>query len=161
MLCTNTSSFFWHQAMRKAFTGHASYLVNNILRLPKRGPISRYAIIYVSFMMSALMHTAITPGHERCLIGPQLTLYHCIIAAVVLEDVVIAKCRAASGQRVVTTDTKEIPEKIRSQPRTIDVKDAHQTTALLWKLVGYSWVASFWMWSGSNLMFALYTTTCW
>lgn len=91
---------------------------------------------------------------------PQLTLYHYIVAAVILEDVIISKYRAVGGRYKVTTgEGKKDSEKedVRGiEKRKIDVKDAHETDNAILKGLGYGWVAGFWMWSGSNLMFSLY-----
>ena len=72
--------------MRKAFTGHAGFLVHDVFGMPRRTLQSRAAIIMVSFLISGAMHSVVTPLAVRCA-GPRLMLYYGGIGGmVVLED---------------------------------------------------------------------------
>ena len=81
-------SKFWHHCMRKGFTTHAVFLINDILRFPRQNAITRYLIVLVTFLLSGLYHASLTPDLPwQCSmlqIGYQLR----IVGAIVFEDIV-------------------------------------------------------------------------
>ena len=81
-------SKFWHHCMRKGFTTHAVFLINDVLGFPRKHSITRYSIVLVTFLLSGLYHAALTPDLPwQCSmlqIGYQLR----IVGAIIFEDVV-------------------------------------------------------------------------
>lgn len=76
---------FWHKLMRKAFTGHASLLVYDVLGMPRRAPRSRAAIIFLAFLISGVMHSLATPLPLMCA-APLTMLYYCGVGATVVLE---------------------------------------------------------------------------
>ncbi|MCJ1393662.1 hypothetical protein MMC18_006538 [Xylographa bjoerkii] len=80
---------FWHHLIRKAFTSHSSFVVNDVLRVPRRTETSRYMVLAFTFLMSAGMHVFVAPNVPlRCSAWPQLRYYFSIAGAIILEDTV-------------------------------------------------------------------------
>ncbi|MCJ1433292.1 hypothetical protein MMC27_002651 [Xylographa pallens] len=127
---------FWHHLMRKAFTSHAVFIVNKILHLPRNHQASRYLIIVLTFLISAGLHVAAGIAPVRCAIYAQTRYYFSIAAVIMLEDAVIWLYKAKSGDSVLPAD------------------DPRRT---LWHLLGYSWVASFHVWSISKFIFSSFS----
>ncbi|MCJ1475989.1 hypothetical protein MMC13_004653 [Lambiella insularis] len=167
-------SVWWHHLMRKAFTSHAIVFVSRILRLPPKGPFTRYVIIITTFMLSALLHILADPGVERCTAYPQVRFYLSIIGAIVLEDFSIWTYRSvmrpartnAPGvsktggtvskpqeSHVAADDKKKVFYAKNSNAVTQDQEAPH----FLWKLVGFVWVLLFETWAVSKLMYATYS----
>ena len=155
--------------MRKAFTSHAILLVNDILRLPRKGRLTRYLIIITTFMLSALLHILASPGAERCSAYPQARYYTSIICAIALEDSVISTYQSLTGssaepppQTAIYAKEPSDSEKSPGIPNGRKVFNAQnafsdrRTPSFLWKLVGYSWVMLFEGWATSKLMYGLY-----
>ena len=128
--------YFWHHLMRKAFTSHAVFFVNNVLRLPRNSQISRYLIIMLTFMISAGLHIVSGIAPVRCAFYAQTRYYFSIAATIMLEDAVIWVYKSAVKDAATKPD----------DPRT-----------MLWHLIGYSWVAFFHTWSISKFIFQSYT----
>ena len=155
--------------MRKAFTSHAALLVNGVLRLPRKSQVTRYLIIFTTFMLSALLHTLANPGYEQCSAYPQVRYYLSIVCAIALEDVVISTYqswtrssaeppsqRAAHGKEV--SDSERSPG-MPNGKKIFSAQNAFPNGAapgFWWKLVGFSWVMCFEGWATSKLMYGLY-----
>ncbi|MCJ1284029.1 hypothetical protein MMC26_003360 [Xylographa opegraphella] len=129
-------AFFWHHLMRKAFTSHAVFVVNKVLHLPRNNPASRYLIIILTFLISAGLHVAAGIAPVRCAIYAQTRYYFSIAAVIMLEDAVIWLCKSWSSAHVLRPD------------------DPRRT---LWRLLGYSWVAFFHVWSISKFIFGSFS----
>lgn len=79
--------------MRRSFTGHASYIVSNILGLPRVSSITRCAIVFISFLISGIMHALVSPMPLSCA-GPRVMLFYCGLAGVViLESMITRLCQ--------------------------------------------------------------------
>lgn len=145
--------------MRKAFTSHAVFFVQNVLRLPRRGQVARYATVAVTFMISALLHILNNPEYELCSARIQIPFFVRIIGAVCLEDAVIWAYRSnvrslAAIQEIGSPKRKPVSFKEKSA-KVVDTP--HHATALIWKLLGYSWVVAFEIWGTSKMMYGLWT----
>lgn len=71
--------------MRRSFTAHASLLVCDILGLPRVSLVSRCAIILVSFFISGVMHTLVSPMPLFCA-GSRIMLFYCGLGGVVILE---------------------------------------------------------------------------
>ncbi|MCJ1393532.1 hypothetical protein MMC18_006407 [Xylographa bjoerkii] len=129
-------ALFWHHLMRKAFTSHAVFIVNRVLHLPRNNAASRYLIIILTFLISAGLHVAAGIAPFRCAVYAQTRYYFSIAAAIILEDAVIWLYRSKSSDSVLQVD------------------DPRRT---LWRLLGYSWVAFFHVWSISKFIFGSFS----
>lgn len=123
--------------MRKAFTSHAVFIVNGAFRLPRRGQISRYLIIIVTFLISAALHIASGIAPVRCNFYPQLRYYTSIAGTLMLEDAVMWVYKKPL-----------VPVPRPDDPRT-----------MLLRLVGHSWIAFSNVWSISEFIFRSYSCT--
>ena len=173
------SRHFWHHLMRKAFTAHASLIVNDIFRLPRKGPVTRYSIISITFLFSAVLHILASPGIEWCSSYFQFRYYITIISIILCEDMVISSVQSwvypstrdqaqieANGHADSSkhdsskkVSTKEVPAK------TIDIQsnkadNPHSPPAslstpheLFWSFLGFSWVLAVQVWALSELAF--------
>jgi hypothetical protein len=47
---------FWHQNIRATFEGISNYITHDLLHLPKGSLIARYSNLYISFIVSGLIH---------------------------------------------------------------------------------------------------------
>lgn len=117
--------------MRKAFTSHAAFVVNKILRFPQNSQVSRYLIVIVTFAISALLHIVSATTSFQCGAAAQIRYYASIVLAIFIEDTVIWAYRSARQAK----EPKDDPNRI------------------LWQLVGYTWVFSFHVWSVSKLVY--------
>ncbi|MCJ1380033.1 hypothetical protein MMC17_003136 [Xylographa soralifera] len=127
---------FWHHLMRKAFTSHAIFVVNKVIHLPRNNPTSRYLIIILTFLISAGLHVAAGIAPVRCAIYAQTRYYFSIAAVIILEDAVIWLYKSKFSDSVLSAE------------------DPRRT---LWRLLGYSWVAFFHVWSISKFIFGSFS----
>ncbi|MCJ1388066.1 hypothetical protein MMC18_000910 [Xylographa bjoerkii] len=151
-------SLFWHHLMRKAFTAHASFILHNVLRLPRKGPVTRFLIIFLSFMFSAGLHALASPGIELCGMFFQARYYLLVIGAIVCEDLVISAWRLWKYPAVTPRETVA-QEKKKEDPNSITKHDTDENgdaVDLLWSLLGFSWVVTFQTLSVSENVFGLY-----
>ena len=124
--------FFWHHLMRKAFTSHAVFVVSRVLRLPRQSQVSRYLVIVVTFLISAVLHVASSGNYSfRCSVLPQVRFYMSIVAVIIVEDVVIKTYKLARSKGV----GKEVE------------------SSGLWYFAGYVWTACFMVWATSKLLY--------
>ncbi|MCJ1401037.1 hypothetical protein MMC11_004249 [Xylographa trunciseda] len=126
-------ALFWHHLMRKAFTSHAVFIVNKVLHLPRNNPVSRYLIIILTFLISAGLHLAAGMALSECVVYAQTRYFFSIAAVIILEDAVIWLYKSKFSSSALPAD------------------DPRRT---LWRLVGYSWVAFFHVWSSSKTTFS-------
>ena len=172
-------SLFWHHLMRKAFTSHAIFIVTRILRFPKTGQVTRYLIIFFTFLISALLHILASPGIEKCCAWPQLRYYLSTIGAIFLEDAAITvykrfiTARGESSSSAVThsktrgldapktpivANNDQAPEANMSRVLRRQNPTNNNEPSYLWRLVGYTWVISFHVWAGSKLVYGVYVS---
>lgn len=112
--------------MRKAFTGHASLVVHDVLGMPRRAPQSRAAIIFVSFLVSGALHSLVSPQSLKCA-SPPIMLYYCQFGGVVVLEHVV--------QRV-----------LERYSATLN-KTGLAGNQSNWQLLGYVWVICFHLWT--------------
>ena len=145
--------------MRKAFTSHARFFVQNILRLPQQGPVTRYVTITVTFMISALLHVLANPGYEWCCLGIQMPIYVSIIGAVLIEDTLIGAYGsifkpALTIGSAASADRMKVVLQTKNRTRVVSAQEHAET--LMWKLAGFSWVVMFEIWATSKMMYSLW-----
>lgn len=122
--------------MRKAFTGHASLLVNDVLGLPRRTPQSRAAIIFVSFLISGAMHSLVTSLPLMCAAPQTMLFYGAVGGTVVLENVVQTVFQRYS---------------ISLKKTGLVGKQSN------WHVLGYLWVVFFHLWTTAKSTYPLAT----
>ena len=145
--------------MRKAFTSHATLIVTRVLGLPRQGSISRFLIIYMTFMISCVMHIVANPGNEICSSYPQFRYYSSLVGAMFLEDGVIRLYRSVTQRsqtpKLLNIDS-EGKEAAKSNSKSSTSKQTHKEPDMIWKLVGYTWVLSFHVWALSKLAYGTF-----
>ena len=181
---TDLYSLFWHRAMRKPFTAQAAYVAHDVFGMRRKSPASRYCITALVFAQSAVMHVLTCPGRELCVIPAQIAIHMGTAGAIALEDGVISlyrKVNATSETTAMLEEGSEIgyaksiqveliskanetrkrrlakPDDKRQTPILKTVKIAQPIPAWPLRLLGFSWVAAFWTWSVSNLIYSLYS----
>lgn len=166
--CTNRSRVFWHQLMRGPFTAHASFLVKDILHI-RQAYIARYLITCFVFLISAGLHIVASPEISfRCAAPAQLKFYARIVGAVLIEDLVFAgyrriACRATPSEGVTSLKraaSKRLKLRVdaRSAKSPSSGEQKTTSTAWLWSYLGYIWVAAFWFWATTKLVYS--TESC-
>ena len=170
--------------MRKAFTSHAVFIVNVVLRMPRKSQLSRYLITVITFTLLAIMHLLTCPGMEICMIPAQLAIHVGTAVAIILEDGAIGSYRivkrvavhgkdatkdsdanghvqsSAVEKNSTTANTKRrrhanaMAERLVVEPQLSQDPSARPSLPL--RMLGFTWVATFWTWSVSNLMYDLY-----
>lgn len=133
--------------MRKAFTSHAVAVCKGV-GLPLGHPVTRAVIMVLVFGMSAVMHMLCMPGFERCSMWPQVRYYLSIIAAILVEDMVIGAYKGV--KRLYRRGQKA------RKPRSVAAYE-HQQPLLALRVIGYVWVLAFHTWAGSVLIFGLWS----
>ena len=118
-------SHFWHKAMRKAFTIHAVAVTERCFGLRKHTVAGRLIIVLLSFFFSGIMHTITGWSSGPCSdnFRPVRT-FELFGISILLEQAVISTYLV-------------VHEKV-GIPWT-------KTEMVLWRLVGYFWVAFFLM----------------
>ena len=88
-------SGFWHQLLRQLLTGLASVLAHGIVKLPKGGLSTRYAKIFLAFLISGLLHTAADVAGGMPLVDSGTIRFFCTQAlGIAVEDGVVATYQA-------------------------------------------------------------------
>ena len=167
--------------MRKAFTAHASIIVNDIFRLPRKGPATRYSIIFLTFLFSAVLHILASPVIDWCSSYFQFRYYITIIGVIVCEDLVITNVRSwvypstkdqrqikandhadvsnqNSSEKVPTNDVPNKTQDVRSMKDDKPYPPAALFSTpqeLLWSILGFTWVLAVQIWALSELAFGL------
>ena len=174
--------YFWHHLMRKAFTAHATLIVNDIFRLPRKGPVTRYSIIFITFLLSAVLHVLASPGIEWCSSYFQFRYYVSIVGIILCEDLVIStvqswiypssrhKAQIEANSHADSSkhdSSKTIPTK-KAPDKVVDIrsKKANQASSaslstpheLFWSILGFTWVLVFQVWALSELAYG--QSTC-
>ncbi|KAF4120326.1 hypothetical protein GMORB2_3127 [Geosmithia morbida] len=131
---------FWHQSLRKAITGWADYISDDVMRLTRGTLVSRYTRLLLAFFISGTLHL----GQDRIYVTPgerySSPTFFCVQAlAIMVED----------GLRALTAPLP-IPQPVRR------VVGYAWTVAWLW------WITPIWMYPilrkgdvGSNVPFSL------
>jgi hypothetical protein len=123
-------SHFWHLATRKALTLHAQLLASYIPGLrAKDSQTRRIAVVFLSFVVSGMMHAVTTWPTGPC--GNWLALWIFPRAGLVIisEQVVQAAYKALHSRLGI--------------PRT-------RYETLFWRMFGYCWVAFYWVELGTK-----------
>ncbi|RDW62420.1 hypothetical protein BP6252_11853 [Coleophoma cylindrospora] len=91
---------FWHQDLRATLTCYSPLISDNILQLPKKGVLQRYAKIYLGFGISGLMHIYSDLASNVPLSETKAMNYFLLSATgVLIEDLAIAIYRLAVPDR--------------------------------------------------------------
>ena len=164
--------------MRRSFTSHATFFTFEVFGLPRRSQLSRYVITLLTFMLLTLMHVFTCPGMELCVTPAQLAIHVGAAGAIIFEDVMIGLFKkkskgevtkkagadksaqaAATGDGSSSTGMRKrrtIAAQMKLQPRSSQpVKEIEIPPSRPLRLLGFCWVATFWLWSVSNLMYSL------
>ena len=175
---------FWHRVLRKPFVSHGTYLVHDILGMSRNSQVTRYLILLVTFVLLTTMHILVCPGMELCVIPAQIAINIGAAVAMILEDGLIElyhKRKNDSGSPKIhdkspsnahanstTNGPRYLSVKSRKMKPIVTVKTGlygqgpqplhemeHKPKWTL-RLLGYFWVAAFWTWLVSNLIYDLY-----
>ena len=155
---------FWHQLMRKAFTSHASYVVQHALRISRGNKLSRPLILAFSFLVVAAMHIVADPHPSMCLAWLQLRYYANIVLAIAGEEVAVKlwthiippsrpqktalRLRRANGHREAKKQSRDNGSNVAAN------NERHSTDLPKRRWLGYLWVIAFNTWSASKLVYA-------
>lgn len=122
------SRAFWHQGLRQILSSPARFTTYTILGLRKGGLLGRYTFIFLTFLLSGLLHICsdLTAGHSWRVSGGMR--FFCVqTLGIMLEDAVQAAYRAL--QRFTAKGPK------RNEVSSLE------------RAVGYLWVLVWMMWS--------------
>ena len=118
---------FWHQHLRSKLSSTSDFLTYQVLKLKKGSFITRYTNIFLSFFISGVVHclTVLAAGftfQQSC----GAFKYFCAqVLGIMIEDGAQAAYRRVYG----------LSRNSQKQPRLVS------------RLVGYTWVALFLIWS--------------
>ena len=114
--CSHVYRRFWHLLIRKSFTSHSIFIVNNVFRVTPFTPLSRYLITFGAFFMSAGMHIFVAPDVAlKCALWPQFRYYFTIAGAIILEDVVSTSLKSLTRNKASKDKPAVSKKKISSQ----------------------------------------------
>lgn len=119
--------------MRKAFTGHASFLIYDVVGMSRGTAISRHAIVLTAFLISGVMHAIVSPISLSCDAPWQVAYYCCVGATIALENIaqqIYCHYQTAAGGKEV------------------DDRKAY------WRIAGYLWVTFFHLWSTAKFVYS-------
>ena len=169
--------------MRKSFISHATFFTYDVLGLPRRSQVSRYVITFLTFMLLTLMHVLTCPGIELCVIPAQLAINMGAAGAIVFEDFIIslfskttrdlskkeifgeadanghAQASGVAGESAAKGMRKRRSVAVQSELQSggpQPIKGMRKPPGWPLRLLGFCWVATFWTWSISNLVYSLY-----
>lgn len=111
--------------MRKAFTGHAAFVVHDIMGMSRGSEYSRHVIILIALLISGGVHAIIPPISLSCYGVWQVAYYCCVGATIALENVI----RQFDRHYQISLGGKELVG--RSARKT----------------AGYAWVIFFHLWT--------------
>lgn len=117
--------------MRKAFTGHAAFVVHDIMGMSRGTDFSRQVIILIACLISGGLHAIIPPVSLSCNGVWQVAYYCCVGATITLENVM----RQFHRHYSVSLGGQELMG--RSARRT----------------AGYVWVIFFHLWTTSKFAY--------
>ncbi len=132
---------FWHKLMRRAFIGHAAFLIHDIFRLRQDSPISYPAIILVSFLTSGAIHAFVSPLNLDCA-GPRVLTYYCLAGVLIL-------CENELGRLYVKM---KWPSQIAEKNDRVEVV-GHHSDSKWCCIAGYFWVVFFHLWTTAKLVY--------
>ncbi|KAI9723913.1 MAG: hypothetical protein M1828_004032 [Chrysothrix sp. TS-e1954] len=133
---------FWHQWFRAHIQEPAAIIAHNVLQLPKTGFIQRYAKIFLTFIVSGLMHMVIYSAVNQCIsdaIGFRFFLMQ--PCGIVVEDAVqgIWRQLQSTGGGLNSRKAEQIPR---------------------WhRLVGYTWIVLFLTWTTPSWVYPVILQT--
>ena len=141
--------------MRKAFTSHAILIVKLIPGLSST-KLLRHLILFVSFLIVALMHIFTAANPTLCLAWPQIRYYGSTALAILVEDIAIGLWGQIDINAKGTKAARSAKKGSRESSKEVIVQGPK--VSKFWPWVGYVWVMSFDMWATSKLVYA--TTQC-
>jgi hypothetical protein len=106
--------------MRKGFTTHSIFFVNDILHLPRKSFVSRYLIVLTSFLISGLYHAAVTPEFPLKCAMYQFSHQIRTAGAIIFEDI------ASTLWHRIASTSKKAP-KIQNDDQPIN-KDGYSSS---------------------------------
>lgn len=99
-LLTNSNSNFWHQKLRKLFTGNAHTVAHTILRLPAHNIIARYLKLTLIFLQSGIYHIPLDLASDISLSESGAVRFFVMQAfGIMIEDFVQAVFRKVTGRK--------------------------------------------------------------
>lgn len=127
--------------MRRAFIGHAAFLLHDIFRLRRDSPLSHPAIILVSFLTSGAIHAFVSPLDLDCA-GPRVVTYYCLAGVLIL-------CENGLGRLYVKM---KWPSQIAEKSDHVEVV-GHHSDSKWCCIAGYSWVVFFHLWTTAKVVY--------
>lgn len=117
--------------MRKAFTGHAAFLVHDIMGMSRGSEVSRHVILLTALLISGGMHAIIPPLSLSCHGVWQVAYYGSVGVTIVLENVVRRYYRryqkSQAGKELLGSNAR--------------------------RAIGYMWVIFFHLWTTSKFAY--------
>lgn len=121
---TNVDSKSWHQNLRSGCEGLSNFAAYDLLQLPRTGLLQRYTKILFSFLVSGIMHARSDMGGGMSMRESGAIQFFCMQAlGIMIEDAV-----QDVYARYFASTTSSKP-------------------ALLQKVIGYTWVLFFLVWT--------------
>ncbi|PVH94908.1 hypothetical protein DM02DRAFT_691959 [Periconia macrospinosa] len=135
----NVWGYFWHQLLRQSLSAPAKFLVHNILNLPRHSSLSGVIIIFSSFALSGVLHTAagVSSGMPISQLG--VFRFFCTQACgLILEQSIVSLFRYSFKQTASASDQR-----------------GNKNESPHWhvRLVGYAWVMAFMVWTGPSWIY--------
>lgn len=127
--------------MRRAFIGHAVFLIHDIFRLRRASPLSQPAIILVSFLTSGAIHAFVSPLDLDCA-GPRIVTYYCLVGVLIL-------CENGLGRLY---GKMKWPSQIAEKDDRVEVV-GHRSDFKWCYIAGYFWVVFFHLWTTAKLVY--------
>lgn len=127
--------------MRRAFIGHAAFLIHDIFRLRRDSPLSQPAIILISFLTSGAIHAFVSPLDLDCA-GPRVLTYYCLAGVLIL-------CENGLGRLYVQI---EWPGQIAEKSNRVEVV-GHRSNSKWCYIAGYFWVVFFHLWTTAKVVY--------
>lgn len=127
--------------MRRAFIGHAAFLIHDIFRLRQDSPLSYPAIILVSFLTSGAIHAFVSPLDLDCA-GPRVVTYYCLAGVLIL-------CENGLGRLYVKI---KWPSETAEKNDRVEVVGHHSDSKWCY-IAGYFWVVFFQLWTTAKLVY--------
>lgn len=132
---TNSSphSILWHQMFRQTFSGPATFIVEDFLKIPTRTKRARYTKIFLTFFISGLFHKLVDMAGGMTAQESGSLHFFCTQAfGIVIED---------------------MAQDVYFYFSTSQTKPNRKPSPLWTRLLGYVWLATFLVWSSPVVIF--------
>ncbi len=126
------SRVFWHQLLRKVFTGHASFLIHDVMGIPRRIALARPAIVITAFLISGIIHLISMRPRSLSCTGPWHFAFYCLMGVTVALERVLQQIYGHSPT---------------AWQRKMGARKAY------WRTSGYVWVACFHLWTTARFAY--------